>query len=345
MHIRVPIGYTIRGTIGRTTRTWKFQERVTIEVPDVTAEEAPVAVSWAAHTDMHGYDPLKHAFLGHGGEDGRQFTRWYDGRHWLRLTEGHTEQFGKPGRSPELTVAGFESALLIGGGYNILGLNALSPGRDHRKAQVDPTHRFSTVDRSGRNLALAQLEAATSKLLSVDGLLHVACAQPAICLAKGKDDSLEGYVLHVDTRSNIVDGKEYIVDKVLVFGPDEWEEMSHTAIRASGDRARATARLAALEPTVHLPESIDPGILTVRTADTLVKRFFLETYPRVVGLHKYFDHTDSVAREEFLRGFLAEHRNEWELAGLPVQLLDLADETFADARVDLGAELTLPKPF
>lgn len=345
MHIRVPIGYTIRGTIGRTTRTWKFQERVTIEVPDVTSEEAPMAVSWAAHSDLHGYDPIKYAFLGHGGEDGRQFTRWYKGRHWLRLTEGHTEQYGKPAKSPELTAAGFESALPIGGGYNILGLNALSPGRDHRKVQGDPTERFSTVDRSGRNLALAQLEAAASTLMSVDGVLHVACAQPAICLAKGKDDSLEGHVLHVDTRSNVVDGKDYLVDQVLVFSLDEWEDKSHIAIRASGDRPKATARLASLEPRVHLPESIDPDILTARTADTFVRRFVIEAYPQAIHLQNYFAYDDPVAREEFIRGMLAEHRNKWEMAGLPVQLLDLADETFADAKVDLGALLTPPKPF
>jgi hypothetical protein len=345
MHIRVPVGYQIRGTLGRTTRTFKFQERITIEVPEVTDEEAPVAVSWAAHTDMYGYDRLRHAFLAQGGDDGRQFTRWYDGRHWLRLTEGHAQQYATPGRYSELTAAGFEGALPTGGGYNILGLNALSPGRDHRKVEDDPTDSFSKINRSGREDALDKIRAATRALLSVDGVLHVACAQPATCLARGKNDSPEGYLLHVDTRPNVVDGKEYIRDEVLVFGLDEWEEMSHTAIRGSADRPRVTERLAALEPTVHLPESINPDVLTVRTADTLVKRFFLETYPRATHVHRYFDNDEPIAKEEFLRGFLAEHRTGLENAGMPVELLDLADEAFADARVDLGTELTLPKPF
>jgi hypothetical protein len=344
MHIRVPIGYTIRGTIGRTTRTWKFQERVAIEVPDVTAEEAPIAVSWAAHSDLRDYDHNKYAFLGHGGEDDRQFTRWYDGRHWLRLTEGSAAQYGKPGRYPELTAAGFEGALPKGGGYNILGLNHLSPG-DHRKVQVDPTERFVTVNKSTRETALGQLRSAAGSLLAVDGVLHVACAQPAICLANAKYGSPETLVLHVDTRSNVVDGKDYLLDKVLVFGLDEWEHLSITAVKASRNRTRTQERLAALKPTVHLPESIDPDIMTVRTADTFVRRFVLESYPRTIQFQRYFDYTDPVAREEYLRGLIAEHRTEWEMCDLPVELLDLADQAFADARVDLGAELSLPKLF
>jgi hypothetical protein len=344
MHIRVPIGYTIRGTIGKTTRTWKFQERVVIEVPDVSAEEAPMAVSWAVHPNLRDYDPNKYSFLGQGGEDGRQFTRWYDGRHWLRLTEGSAEQYGKPGRYPELTAAGFEGALPKGGGYNILGLNHLSPG-DHRKVQVDPTERFVTVNKSARETALGQLTSAAGSLLSVDGVLHIACAQPAICMANARYGSPETLVLHVDTRSNVVDGKDYLVDKVLVFGLDEWEDLSITAVKASCNRLRTQERLAALKPTVHLPGSIDPDILTVRTADTFVRRFVLESYPRTILFQKYFDYTDPVAREEYLRGMIAEHRTEWEMFDLPVELLDLADQAFADARVDLGAELSLPKPF
>lgn len=345
MLMRMPVGYTIRGTIGRTQRTWKFQERPMIEIAEVTSEEAPVAVSWPAHTDLTAHGRLKYNFLGQGGEDGLQLTRWYNGRHWLRLTEGSTEQYGEAGRTPNLTVARLEEGFTEGRGYNILAMNPFSPGGGHRKMEGDPREKFVTINRSGREEALARLAAAAETLLSVDGVLHVACAQPGACLALADSDSTETNVVHVDTRGPVVDGNQYLTSHTLVFGLYEWDEIADIEIRGSRDRENTRARLEALRPTVHLPESIDPDILTVRAADTYVKRFVLDCYPRMVRLHAYFDLPNMVAKEEYLRGMLAENRNAWEAEGLPVALLDLADEAFADATVELGANLSLPKPF
>lgn len=341
MHIRMPAAYTIRGTIGRTQRTYKFAEKAMFEIAETTADDAPIAVSWPAHTDLSHYSALKYAHLGHGGEDGLQFTRWYNGRHWLRLTDSGGI-YACPGRYPDLSGIGFEEGLPSGYGYQLLGLGTLSPGGDHRKTEGDPRDRFVKIDRSGRDQALEQLSRASKKLLSVDGVLHVACAQPGVCLARANLDTFENDVVHVDTEASVLDGQ---VERTLVFGLDEWDDVAEIAIRSSHDRPRTTARLAALRPLVHLPESIDPDILTVRSADTLVKRFIRESYPRPFNLHAYFSLTEPVAKEEYLRGLLAEKRDAWELEGFPVQLLDLADEVFADARVDLGTSFSLPKPF
>lgn len=341
MHIRMPVAYTIRGTVGRTRRTYKFAEKAMIEIAETTAEEAPIAVSWPGHTDLSDYSALRYAFLGHGGDDGLQFTRWYNGRHWLRLTDSEGIH-AAPGRYPDLRARGFEEGLPSGDGYQLLGLGALSPSGDHRKTDGDPRERFVKIDRSGREHALERLARASQTLLSVDGVLHLACAQPGVCLARANLQTDENDVVHIDTKASVLDGKD---EGVLVFGLDEWDDIADIAIRSSRDRPKTTKRLAALRPTVHLPESIDPDILTVRSADTLVTRFILESYPRHINLHAYFSLTDPVAKEEYLRGLLAEKRDAWVLEGFPVQLLDLADQVFADAQVDLGASLSMAKPF
>ncbi|MCZ7861889.1 hypothetical protein O9X98_10920 [Agrobacterium salinitolerans] len=341
MHIRMPVAYTIRGTIGRTQRTYKFAEKAMIEIAETTANEAPISVSWAAHTDLSHYSNSKYSYLGHGGEDGLQFTRWYNGRHWLRLSDTGGI-YAAPGRYSDLSGVGFENGLPMGHGYQVLGIPTLSPGRDHRKADGDPTERFVKIDKSARDQTHEELFRASQKLLSVDGVLHIACAQPGVCFARANFETLENDVVHIDTKASVLDGGD---EDTFVFGLDEWDEIADIAIRSSHDRPKTIARLAALRPTVHLAESIDLDILTVRSADTFVKRFIRESYPKHINMNAYFRLSDPVAKEEYLRGILAEKRGAWELAGFPVQLLDLADEVFADARVDLGASFSLPKPF
>jgi hypothetical protein len=323
---------------------WKFKESPTIEIAEASEEEAPIAVSWPAVTDTSAYQYLAYSAVGCGDLDGRQFTRWYNGRHWLRLTEGSADEYRPAGRSPALTGASFEAGFPQGRGYNILDLNSLSPG-DYKEAKADPTERFVTINRNGRDEAMEILKTASKKLLCVNGVLYVACAQPGVCLELANPQSLETNVLHVDTRSKIVDGKEYLSRHTLVFGLHEWDDVTDIVVRGSSDRENTRSKLDSLRPTVHLPESIDPDILTVRTADTFVKHFILDSYPKTITLQKYFDLNDASAKEAFLREVLAEKRDGWEAAGLPVQLLDLADETFANASIELGANLSLPKPF
>jgi hypothetical protein len=342
MHIRIPVAYIIRGTIGRTQRTYRFAETVTVEIAETNAEEAPIAVSWPAHTDLSDYRAFGYAHLGHGGEDGLQLTRWYNGRHWLRLTDNR-ENDAAPGRYPDLSCIGFEERLSSGYGFQLLGMGGFSPRSGDKKTERDPSEKFATITRSGRDYALEYVMRASQTLLSVDGVLHLACAQPGVCLARANLSTAENDVVHVHTDANALDGEGS--DDVMVFGLDQWDEITYIAIRSSLDRPKTIDRLAELRPTVHLPESIDSDVLSLRAADTMVKRFIRESYPKIARLDVYFSLTNMAAREEYIRGIVSEKRDQWERAGYPVELLDLADEAFADARVDLGESISVPKMF
>jgi hypothetical protein len=150
-------------------------------------------------------------------------------------------------------------------------------------------------------------------------------------------------VLYVETRKEFTDGSQ---KRHLVYSLDGWEDASAMVVRGSMNRARTEANLSDLAPTVHLPFSIDPEVVAKRTADTLVKQFLNETSHVSTGVSGYFLLEGALAREEFLRGTIAESRHEWEIAGLPVELLDLADQAFTDgSSIDIGITLSVPKPF
>lgn len=334
------VGYVIRGNKGRLNRSYNFAETVTAEISETTESEAPVAVSWHTPKNLSPFPMPTYAHLRASDETGRQFTRFYEGRHWLRLVEGHISQ--SYSITPELTGAAFAHGLAEGRGFDILGMARNAPGV-HKRVEGDPSSQFASTTVNTREHAMRKLDLAFSDLLLVDGVLHVACAQPAICMTDALGESDDTCVLYVETRKEFTDGSQ---KRHLVYSLDGWEDASAMVVRGSMNRARTEANLSDLAPTVHLPFSIDPEVVAKRTADTLVKQFLNETSHVSTGVSGYFLLEGALAREEFLRGTIAESRHEWEIAGLPVELLDLADQAFTDgSSIDIGITLSVPKPF
>lgn len=287
MRFTFPVSYRLEGRKPgkRVFRPYRFHETVSIEVPEITGAEAPVAVAWPC-AGVPERRKVKDWSIGCGDADGMQLTRWFGGCHWLRLVEGHVQHSWlteKPS-TRELDVATAASHLAAGTGQHGIGLNLAVrwPRNPAKEVQGDPTASFDETRNNGRDAAMAAVEKACQDLLLVDGVLHRACAQPGIRSEYFRGDS--GLALRwplVETRASILDGIGGLDHSgfVCVSYPLSWD----------GYQRGFDPSPQGLE--VMLPESIDPDIEIARHMETAVKAAILESGggPAVIpALLEYF---------------------------------------------------------
>ena len=324
MRLTFPIGYDLKGRRPgkRVFRPYRYSELVSVDIPEVDASDAPIAVEWEPPRGQVGvYDDRD---LGCHGETGTQFTRWYEGRHWLRLVEGHAAAIGTPQGHRELTPDMAQRCLSEGNGHAAIGLRRFPPGFYGHVSRVheDPTSGFEEIRSSDRPAAMLAVGEVPRNLICVDGVLHAACAQPTVRMtASFGDDTHKLGGLWVDVREEIADGWLGFTRHHLSYALDSWDRL------ASRHGMKATT-----PPIVYVAESIDPDIDNRRAADRLVKKTAYEFgYPNELAdeLRAYFSDMDT-GRVSSIAGLAEQYVATWNLDAREHAKIARAIERFED---------------
>ena len=344
MRLAISVGYTHRGQLQgkKTVRAHRFAELVTVDIPEVTPEEAPLAVSWKALPSPEAGGIPGDEVLCVGDRNGEQHTRWYGGQHWLSLVGGHIDPASRRDDTAPLTGEMLSRAIAGGMGYRMIDMGNFSPNlRGMRGVEVasDPTGQFVQTVVSERKKALDAAECLSRKLLVVGGAVHVACAQPAIRVTRRRGG--EKLPMAVETRGEIVDDAAGYSRGCLVFPLGNWDALAAELVTASSQPAVAAGAFEYWRPIVHIPESLDQRIDARREADTLFKQFVsaADRPGTVEAAGRYF-RGSITERADWLESALERNRGVWEDAFLPVELLDRALEILRDEEpvdLDLGA--------
>lgn len=127
----------------------------------------------------------------------------------------------------------------------------------------------------GRDEALAAVSALSENFISVNGVLHIACAQPAIrVFESGKMRRRPHFEenISIDTRARCLDGHAAYKSAMIAYPLDSWGEV-HRRLSAFAKELEVPPPESHLEaPAIHIPESIDPDIDARRQLDTLLKK-------------------------------------------------------------------------
>jgi hypothetical protein len=125
-------------------RPLSLSETVTLEIAEATTMDAPVAVSW---------------------DNGSQFTRWHDGRHF-KAVEGESDASTLLSRLPPHStepVRGFTAGFMLYPTTDTLHID-------------DP--KIEHFDERTRQRRLANVREWANSCLVVDGRMYMACAEP-----------------------------------------------------------------------------------------------------------------------------------------------------------------------
>lgn len=277
MNIAFEMGYNLKGIRpGKSlARYYRFKETLSAEIPEVDPVDAPVAVEWQAREQVQArYMTYDHELLC-GDADGFMMTVWHGGRHWLRLVGNNCRKNITEDGTAELTF-GLLSDAIHGSqrkAYEMLGLNAYLPASG--KVHANPTDTLDVVLENDRDDLLQAVAAISENFISVDGILHVACVQPAIRLSnpigvKGYPDIQEN--IAIDCRAKYVDGHAAFMMGITSHPIGDWNEINRRVYEQALDSGAERPERQLVRPEVYIPESIDPDIDARRQVDNLVKK-------------------------------------------------------------------------
>ena len=329
--IRFPVTYKVHGMLpGRQQpRSYVFAEFVDLDLVSADKAEAPVAVSWRVardpRIDLDG--GRRHWDTDVRGRNGRQYTRYFEGRHWFPMEEEETSdgyRYSEPLETDDF-LTGFGDYR-----YNAMfGLDMPTMGaKPVELVGGDPAGRFGTVTHHGREAAMAISE--RLRFLSVGGNLYVACDQPVYRLARARPD---GFIPLVNVRER-VPGQ-----------PTDWKRERYLPLSMPDEVARACGPcFRYLEdagfPEVHLPESMSRDEDMRVAADFFVREFmvYAKTKPAAVraGISDYFLLDDAAARLDYLLDYADSWptlRTRWNCR---TELLERAIELLESRSIDFG---------
>jgi hypothetical protein len=290
MNIVFDIGYDIKGRKpgNKLALNYRFKETVSAEITEIPANEAPVAVVWTARKVLEQRWKLYDADLTCGDVNSKMLTRWHAGRHWLRLVEGNCGKASATSDSRELTTEVVTRATeqYSAGTLRMLGLNKYVPRS--AKENPNPTGVFEHVAHDERDEVMEAVSAISDNFISVEGVLHVACAQPAIRVSdSGKIRSRRQFEenLAVETRSRYLDGHGGCLMGMIAYPLGDWDTVRTRLYDQAIDSGAKAPETHLSKPEVHLPESLNADIDARRAVDTLVKKTmyavqFLPNYDR-----------------------------------------------------------------
>jgi hypothetical protein len=183
MLVQTSFSYRITGRMtGRVaTRAYSFRERADFDVPCVNPDDAPVAAEWDIDTLFY-KDKLRHpadSAVEASGQDRKQHTRFYQGRHWKRLTEGHVR--GVAGQHADL---GFDEFVRLGSSSGLDNLMGTKTAFKGKLVHSSPSHLFSEIAVDTRATALSEFRTSSARFMSVDGVMYRQCATPVLWLSR-----------------------------------------------------------------------------------------------------------------------------------------------------------------
>lgn len=356
MNIAFEMGYNLKGIRpGKSlARYYRFKETLSAEVPEVDPVDAPVAVSWHARKLVEArYMTYDHELLC-GDADGRMMTRWHGGRHWLRLVGNNCQKSITQDGKAELTMGLLNDA--IHGGqrkaYEMLGLNNHVPG--FGKYHADPADTLDVVLENERDAMLKAVSAISENFISVDGIVHVACVQPAIRLSnpigvKGYSDGQKD--IAIDYRARYIDGHPAFMRGMTSHPVGDWNEIARRVYEQALDSGATRPEPHLVSPEVYIPESINPDIDARRQVDNLVKKAMFQycqlpssRFSGVLTLTmREFFETSSLQRLPLVEEILSIPGVEMD--GYDKGLLLSRIEEIEDGMsIDFGTDLATPTP-
>jgi hypothetical protein len=298
MNIFLDIGYDIRGKRPgkKLNIAYRFRETVSAEIPEVHPDEAPVAVAWNARTAIDQRWKHYDHELTCGDVNGQMMTRWYSGRHWLRLVEGNCGKIGGATDVRELTPAVAAQAASENRSrvFELLGLSEYAPRS--AKSHANPIGTLEEVARDGHDEALAAVSAISDNFISIGGVLHVRCAQPGIRVTdsgKIRDRRQFEENIAIETRGKCLDGSSGFMMGNICYPIGDWDEVYRRVYEQALDSGAPRPEKHLARPEVYVPESLDPDIDARRAVDTLVKKtlFTFQVFPSNVNpkTKEFFD--------------------------------------------------------
>jgi hypothetical protein len=317
--IHFPLPYTITGRlVGKSVnRTYAFSEMASFDIPHVPIEDAPIAVEWAVDIELAKRAGALIAELGVAGPDGRQHTRFHNGRHWVRLTRGHDREVA--GVHPALSLPEFAGGVVLGRFGPLLQRQDMK-GITPKSVDQDASHFFDSIRQSGREAAFATIDRLAEGFIAVDGVLYMACQQPSIWMAPRARNGWADRLPVVNTNGDDLFGAHgerdscRLVSNSLVHGRVVPLTMFDEAVikaRRDADNTGMTGLLdedavMALRPVIHLPHAVSDEIERERRADDLVHRYFGSGGPLA---QRYFSAADGNEKLAILLSMPEPHRN------------------------------------
>jgi hypothetical protein len=347
--VNIPVSYIVHGYLPnrRQPRSYLYAEIMPYEIREVTAANAPIAVEWydprINGSSMHliTYEPDAIEVF---DPEGRQHTRFHDGKHWLRVLAGNTSH-GVRDRSAAVTTADAIRHIENGDFAKLFGFAGKTQSQKTLNIVTgDPSDRFDIVKNNTRERSLSAFDG--MDLLSVDGNLYIACGQPCYMMVPGYPLANQHRIVNVpyvdvwahrSPRDMTYSRFKYIPLSAADLVTMDTNELTNDII----ERMRV--------PAVLLPESmseeIDMGVL----ADHYVHDFMAKAYAKLRAPFAYTEHYFEQRTMEEKAAYLAMHEQDWMRNGeafmLPVELLQKAMDVL-DGR-DIGfvpEKVGLPAP-
>jgi hypothetical protein len=312
-------------------------------VPELTDEDAPVAVSWKVDRfdwPGEGYTAKVEQTTWIAGEDGCLHTRYHDGRQWLRQLEGHATRSDED-REP-LTVDAFR-ALMVDRDH--AWMSNARPFDEIGNPEIvdnrDPTLVFSEIVEDGREAAMRDWDLRSREFICVDGEMYRACRQPLIRMVPVY------YHDHFDREFGrpAEPPRVSFIPTVSLGTPEpfnkrtgkEWNfavplSRHSEAIRFCQAR-RPTRDFSAHEkPTVHLPEAMDGDVDRLTWADFNVALFQSKAdMPRLRGYFRASSDDERLAVLQRSESAWA----DWAADRHPTRLLEAAAKALSETRLDI----------
>jgi hypothetical protein len=184
-----------RGSVG----SWRnFREPVTVEIREVSSDEAPVAMQWD------------------GGIDGPRETRWFDGSHWHVLD--HDTDVAHRGVPAAEVLKIFED-------HRNMRFHRLFRGyfekASYNCVELDRS-KFVEFDDSGLRRAHDEVRAWADDCLIVDGMLYTRCPEPMYHVGFGIEVVVERRQEKLENRQFDVHGKPFRA--ATIFRADRYED-------------------------------------------------------------------------------------------------------------------------
>jgi hypothetical protein len=256
MLFRLAQQYVIRGIKkgNRSLRDHYVIETMEMDIPVVSADDAPVAVMWNDAVPVafpRGNDTIWRAY----SADGQQHTRWYMGSHWKRCLESDLIESHVTRAVPPLTVDALVANIEDQGGNLLTGASTFRYQPEKRGTEIhDPLGHFSSIEKSDRDTALAKIEEQSADLMIVDDVVYVRCAEPKVCVIKEREERFNNgpkarqFLKVLTSAREIADAQSRYTANQFQLAVDDLHLFSDRALAASHE---------AVAVNVAMPETID----------------------------------------------------------------------------------------
>lgn len=345
LSVTLPATYSVKGVpLGKKARKEDFYaEFVTLDIPEVDADDAPLAMSWSVSPipplDVR-FDYVTHWEVGACDALFVNYTLFHEGRHWLRLLDAHLghgmRQRASRGEAEPLATAEFVEKAHEGFYGRLFGFARSNWTVPPLASGEDVMARYDIVNESSRPRVMRALD--RLDLISVDGVLHMACDQPMIALPSADYEARRYHYPYVTARRRgLSDNPSADETRFLPFAMPE-ELATYTDAMPPNFERTDWDLVVHHAPSFSHDAELEAGAdYRVSLVFSAAERARTKSYPY---LHDYFGLPDLDAKTAFLE----RARSEWPTGrgGVSPALLDEALAVLEDRSI--GNSLTSAGP-